>query len=89
MKRSRFTEVQILAILSRARAVCLLQTSAASTGSATRPIISMDGSPSASDLSDDRERYRVPTSIRRHQTIAGAPKWEIRVCKGLNNWAAS
>ena len=51
---------------------------------------SMDGSPGASDLSSVSSRYRVPTSIRRHQTFAGAPKWENPRMRGpQKNWAAS
>ena len=79
MRKIKFSEEQIIVVLAEQERgmqtadVCRSlsdqksHTISARTGSAITLSSSMDASPGASDLSDDCKRYRVPTSIRRHQ----------------------
>ena len=49
----------------------------------------MDGSPDASDSSPVSDRIWGANIYPASPDHAGAPKWVIRVCESLDNWAAS
>lgn len=95
MARKRHSEEDVLKLLREIKLQLVAGDDVASAcrsgGDQRRDVLhlSMDGSPDATFLRSDSSRYLdaniYPTSPER----TGAPKWEIRVCEGPDNWPAS